>query len=173
MVACHRGGAPPLPPTSAPSCAVAAEHVRLLIGPERPRAAKIRDVLAARCDADGWSPEARMCMATTESLRKPQHCKAMLTIDQHEALDLALDALALRVSASRIPQACNEYQTLLDRLGTCAAIPPQMHPVLVQTYRDILREWARRATPDATILAARCSAMADTLRKAVAPPCGW
>ena len=173
MVACHLGGAPPLPPGSAPSCAVAAEHVRLLIGPERPRAAKIRDVLAARCDADRWSPEVRTCMVTTASLRKPQHCKAMLTMEQHEALDLALDALALRVSASRIPQVCNEYQTLLDRLGTCAAIPPQMHPVLVQTYRDILREWARRATPDATILAARCSAMADTLRKAVAPPCGW
>jgi len=173
MMACHPGGAPPLQPASPPSCAVAAEHVRQLIGPERPRAGKIRDVLATRCDQDGWSAEVRACVVSTVSLSKPQHCKAMLTPDQHEALDAALDALALRVSASRVPQVCNEYQTLLHRLGTCTAIPPQMHPVLVQTYRDILREWARRATPDATILAARCSSMADTLRKAVAPPCGW
>ena len=173
VAACHRGAAPLPPDPAAPTCTEIAEHTRLLIGPERPRARKIRDVIAARCDADGWTGEVRTCFVATTSLRKPQHCKAMLTADQRAALDHALDALAVRASPKRIPQICNEYQALIDRLGTCPAIPQQAQAALAQAYRELLQGWARTAAPDAAALGAQCSSLVTVLRNAVAPPCGW
>jgi len=173
--ACHRGGPDPLPwpEPAAPTCTEIAEHTRLLIGPERPRAGKIRDVIAARCDADGWSADVRACFVATTSLRKPHHCKALLTAAQRDALDHALDALAVRASATRIPQVCNDYQALIDRLGTCPAIPQQAQAALAEAYRELLQGWARGPAPDATALGAQCSSMVAVLRNAVAPPCGW
>jgi len=177
VAACHRGSAPPPPlgppEAAAPTCAEIADHTRVLIGPDRPRARTIGDVIAARCEADGWPGEARACVVATTSLRKPRHCKAMLTAAQRGALDHALAALAVRASMSRIPQICNDYQTLIDRLGTCPAIPQQAQAALAQAYRELLQGWARSATPDATALGAQCTSMVAVLRSAVAPPCGW
>lgn len=165
MAACHRAPPPILAAATPPTCATAAEHVRVLIGPERPRAARIRDVVAERCESDGWAGDVRACMVNTQSLRRPQHCKAMLTVEQRLALEGALETVA----SSRVPPPCVEYQAMLDRLGTCPAMPP----ALVDGYRKALREWTRPGAGDAGTVAAHCRGLVNDLTRAVAASCGW
>jgi len=157
--------APPTPPT----CAVAAEHVRVLIGPERPRAARIRDAVAERCETDGWAGEVRACVVATASLRRPQHCKAMLTVEQRLALEAALEAVA----TSPVPAACLEYRAVVDRLGSCQAVPSRERAVLRDAYRKKLTEWTRTGGGDPGTLAAQCRSMINDLTRAVAASCGW
>lgn len=157
--------APPTPPT----CAVAAEHVRVLIGPERPRAARIRDAVAERCEADGWAGDVRACVVATVSLRRPQHCKAMLTLEQRLALEGALEAVA----TSPVPAACVEYRAVVDRLSSCPAVASQARAALREAYRKKLSDWTRTGGGDPGPLAAQCRSMINDLTRAVAASCGW
>jgi hypothetical protein len=171
VAACHHGVAEPPPPT----CTAAAEHVRELLGPGAERSIRIRDVFAARCDADAWSIEVRACVVATTSLRNPRHCKAKLTAEQRSALDREL--AAVDATATRMPAACHEYRALIGRLGECRAIPQATRAALEQGYRDLTRTWMRVGVDaraiDGGTLESKCRAMADSMRQAIAPTCGW
>jgi hypothetical protein len=167
VAACHHGAAP----AAAPACSAAAEHVRGLLGPERARSAKIRDAFARRCEADGWSPDARACVVATRSLQEPRHCKAMLTADQRGALDRELEVIAATPSTAWTPAVCNDYRAMLGTLGGCPAIPDAARQALEQTYRQLALAWAR-GTYDTPTLEAQCRAMLDGLRHAMAATCG-
>src|SRR5215468_10477538 len=119
MAACHHGAAP----SEAPSCAVAADHVRGLLDQRSPRASRIRDAFAARCEADGWNGDARACVVATTSLSKPRHCKAKLTREQRAALDRDLAMVAATPASVRLPPVCRDYGALLEKLETCVAMP--------------------------------------------------
>jgi hypothetical protein len=168
VAACHHGD----PPPEAPSCAAAADHVRGLLGPDAPRASRIRDAFAARCEADGWDDEARTCVVATTSLRKPRHCKAKLTGDQRAALDRELAAVAATPAVGRLPAACRDYGAMIERLGGCASVPGGTRGALQLAYRDLTQAWMR-GTYDARALEVQCRAMIDGLRQAVAARCGW
>jgi hypothetical protein len=166
--ACHHGD----PPSEAPSCAATADHVRGLLGPEAPRASRIRDAFAARCEADGWDDDARACVVATTSLRKPRHCKARLTRDQRAALDRELAAVAAMPAIARLPAACREYGAMIERLDGCATVPGGTRGALQLAYRDLTQAWMRGSS-DAHTLDVQCRAMIDGLRQAVAARCGW
>lgn len=172
LAACHHGAAEP----AAPTCTAAAEHVRELLGSAGERSIRIRDVFAARCDADAWSADVRTCLVATTSLRNPRHCKAKLTGEQRSALDREL-AAADAATAPRLPATCQEYRALVGRLGTCRAIPPATRATLEQGYRDLTATWMRAGVDtlaiDGGTLESRCRAMADSMRQALTPMCGW
>lgn len=166
IAACYRGGAQ----QAAPTCTAAAEHVRELLA-GGPRATKIRNVFALRCDADGWSDEVRECVVATTSLRNPRHCKAKLAAEQRAALDRDLEAID--AGEARVPAACSDYKVLIERLGTCRAVPPAARRVLVQAYADVAQQWTRGGSYDSRALDSLCRSMVDGLRQAIAPACGW
>jgi hypothetical protein len=172
MTACYHGDAGPPPPT----CTAAAAHVGALIRPPGARAGKIRDVIAARCAADGWSPEVRACVVATASLRRPRHCKAKLTTGQRAALDrdLAHDLGGpAAVPAARLPPSCITYRGLIERLGTCSVLPPALRAAFEQGYRQLVQDWAHGALHDAAELEVQCRLLASGLRNVVAKTCGW
>lgn len=167
VAACYHGDAEP-----SATCTAAAEHVRALIRPASPRANRIRDVLAVRCSVDDWSDEARACVVATRSLRDPQHCKAKLTADQRAALDQELAALPAAAHVAWTPPACNDYRALIDKLGTCPALPPALRAAFEQSYRELVRDWARGDHP-VPALETQCRVAASGLRSAVGLTCGW
>ena len=168
VAACHHGAAPP----DAPSCAVAADHVRGLLGPAS-RASRIRDAFVARCETDGWDDDARSCVVATTSLRKPRHCKAKLTPEQRAALDHELAALAATPApAGRLPPVCRDYGDMVGRLEVCPGMPAGTRGALELAYRDLTQAWLR-GTNDAQTVELQCRAMIDGLRQAVAAKCGW
>ena len=179
IAACYHGGAEP----PAPTCTDAAEHVRALIDLQGPQGAQgargggIRDVIAERCAADGWSAEVRACVVATPSLRQPQHCKAKLTAAQRAALDHGLAhglaGFPAVAPAARLPQACRDYRALIDKLGACSVLPPGLREVFEQGYRELARSWAAGATPDLPTLETQCRLLASSLRHIAAQPCGW
>lgn len=166
--ACHHGD----PPPEAPSCTAAADHVRGLLGPDAPRASRIRNAFAARCEDDGWDGEVRACVVATTSLRKPRHCKAMLTRDQRAALDRELAAVAAIPAAGRLPSACRDCGALIERLAGCAAVPGSTRSALQLAYRDLTQAWMR-GNYDARTVEVQCRSMTDRLRQTFAAKCGW
>lgn len=164
--ACHHGAAP-----QAPSCAAAADHVRALLGPGSPRASRIRDAFAARCEADGWSDDARDCVVATTSLSRPRHCKARLSPQQRAALDRALVAVDGR-PARPLPPACREYGAAVEQLGACTGMSEGARGALELAYRNLTRAW-QRGTYDTEAVELQCRAMLDGLRQAIAARCGW
>lgn len=168
VAACYGGAARP----EAPTCTTTAEHVRSLLGAGG-RSLGVRDVFAARCDADGWSAAARECIVATASLRQPRGCKALLDDTQRAALDRALGALSPRTPADGTPQACRDYRALIDKLGSCLAISPVVRAALERSFRDLLAQRARGVPADAPSLETQCRWMADNLRQAITPVCGW
>jgi hypothetical protein len=171
VAACHHGDAPP----PVPSCADAADHVRSLLGPDAPRASRIRDAFAERCETDGWDDEARSCVIATTSLRKPRHCKDKLTHDQRAALDHDLGAVAAlpdRPAPGPLPAACRDYGSMIDRLADCTALPGAKRAEFELAYRDLTRAW-RRARFDPEALELQCRAMIEGLLKSVAARCNW
>jgi hypothetical protein len=166
MAACHPGGAQ----VEGPTCAAAAEHVRTLVGPERPRAGHIREVFEARCEADAWDDEVRACVVATKSLRQPQHCKAKLTQEQRAALDRALAGPVTRSAPEA--RACNDYRAFITRLGACTSLPSATRAALMQVYLDLLHDWSRSANRDVATLGAACTSMLDGLHRAFAATCG-
>lgn len=164
VAACHHGEAPP----PAATCATAADHVRALLSPGGQRSAKIRDVVAARCDADAWSLEMRECVVATTSLRHPRHCKAKLTTEQRTAFDHELAS----IDAVPRPRACGEYRTLVEKLTTCQAVPRPVRAAFERGYIEILQALSPESTVDARTLEAQCRSMADSLRQALASACG-
>jgi len=166
--ACHHGD----PPPEAPSCTAAADHVRGLLGPDAPRASRIRDAFAARCAADGWDDEMRACVVATTSLRKPRHCKAKLTRDQRAALDRELAEVAATPAAGRLPAACRDCGAVIERLAGCAAVPVATRGALQLAYRDLTQAWLR-GSYDARTVEIQCRSMTERLRQAFAAKCGW
>jgi hypothetical protein len=166
--ACHHGD----PPPEAPSCAAAADHVRGLLGPDAPRASRIRDAFAVRCAADGWDDEVRACVVATTSLRKPRHCKAKLTRDQRAALDRELAEVAATPAAGRLPAACRDCSAVIERLAGCAAVPVATREALHLAYRDLTQAWMRGGY-DARTVEIQCRSMTERLRQAFAAKCGW
>lgn len=166
--ACHHGD----PPPEAPSCTATADHVRGLLGPDAPHASRIRDAFAARCEADGWDDEMRACVVATTSLRKPRHCKAMLTGDQRAALDRELAAVAATPAVSRLPAACRDCGALIERLSRCAAVSSSARGEAQLAYRDLTLAWMR-GNFDARTLEVQCRSMTNQLRQDFALKCGW
>lgn len=108
-------------------------------------------------------------MVTTVSLRKPQHCKALLTVDQRIAFETALAAATTR----QLRKACADYQALLDRLGSCPAITTAVRGALFDAYRKAQRDWTRSGSSDESALADRCRALTHDVTRMVAKPCRW
>ena len=156
----------------APTCATAADHVRGLLGPESPRAARIRDVFAVRCETDGWDIDARACVVATTSLRNPRHCKARLSTEQRTALDRELAAVAATPVAIRLPTVCKDYAAMIEKLGSCAALLEGTRGALERSYRELTQGWLR-GTYDLRSLEVQCRAMVDGLRQTTAAKCGW
>lgn len=167
MAACHHGAAP-----AGPSCAAVADHVRGLLAPGAPRGARIRDAFAARCDADGWGPDARACVVATTSLARPRHCKAMLTVEQRAALDRDLARIADTRVQARLPPVCRDYGAMLEKLGACAAMSEGTRGALEGAFRQLTQSW-QRGTSDVQTLELQCRAMIDVLRQTGAARCGW
>ena len=167
MTACHHGAAPP-----APSCSAVADHVRALLGPESTRGPRIREAFAARCQGDDWDAEVRSCMLATTSLKNPRRCKAKLTAEQRGALDRDLAAASAAPVVVRLPSTCRDYRAMIERLGSCAALPEAARGALELGYRELTEAWTR-GTYDARTLDAQCRAMLDRLRQVVAARCGW
>lgn len=168
VAACHHGDAP----SGTPTCAVAADHVRSLLGPDSPRAARVHDVFVVRCENDGWDIDARQCVVATTSLRNPRHCKTMLTGPQRTALDRELAAVAATPVALRVPQVCREYRAMIEKLDTCTGLPAGVRSALEVKYRELTQGWLRGAY-DAQTLETDCRTMIDGLRQATAARCGW
>jgi len=154
-----------------PSCVRAADHVRSLLDPDAPRAALIRDAFATRCQRDAWSADARACVVATTSLRRPRHCKALLSGDQRVELERALAAASATPVRARFPAVCRQYGELLDRLGACA-MPEGMRGALTLSYQELIQAW-RRGSLEGEAIEVQCRAMVDGLRQAVAARCGW
>jgi hypothetical protein len=146
--------------------------VRGLLGPDAPHASRIQDTFAARCEADGWDDEVRACVVATTSLRKPRHCKAMLTRDQRTALDRELAAVAATPAVSRLPAACRDCGALIERLSGCAAVSGSRRTAAQLAYRDLTLAWMR-GNLDARTLEVQCRSMTNRLREAFAMTCGW
>jgi hypothetical protein len=146
--------------------------VRGLLDPRSPRALRIRDAFAERCEADGWDSDARACVVATKSLSKPRHCKAKLTREQRAALDRDLAMVAATPAAMRLPPVCRDYGALLEKLETCAAMPESTRGALEVAYRQLTQSWLR-GTSDVQALELQCRAMIDGLRQAGAARCGW
>jgi hypothetical protein len=168
IAACHHGSAP----SATPTCATAADHVRGLLGPESPRASRIRDVFAVRCEADGWDIEARECVVATTSLRNPRHCKSRLTAEQRTALDRELAAVAATPVAVRLPPVCKDYAAMIEKLGSCTALPEDTRGALELSYRELTRG-VQRGVYDVHALEVQCRAMVDGLRQTTAARCNW
>lgn len=168
LAACHHGAvAPP-----APTCAAAADHVRGLLGPHAPRAGKIRDAFATRCETDGWDDDARACVVATASLSKPRHCKAKLTLEQRTALDRDLALAAATRMPLQLPAACRDYGAMVDKLGSCPAMSEARRSALVLAFRQLTQSWLH-GTADLQALELQCRAMIDGLRQAGQVRCGW
>lgn len=167
--ACHHGDPPP---PEAPSCTAAADHVRGLLGPDAPRASRIRDAFVTRCEADGWDDEVRACVVATTSLRKPRHCKAKLTRDQRAALDRELAEVSATPAIGRLPAACRDWGAMIERLARCAVVPGATRDARRLAYRDLTQAWMRGNTDTRTV-EGQCRSMADRLRQAFAAKCGW
>jgi hypothetical protein len=168
LAACHHGAAP----VEGPSCVAAADHVLGLLAPGSPRAARIRDTFATRCENDGWGVEARACVVATTSLARPRHCKAMLTAEQRAALDRDLALVTATRVQLHLPPVCRDYGALLEKLGGCTAVPEGMRGALEGAYRQLTQSW-QRGTSDIQALELQCRAMIDGLRQAGAARCGW
>jgi hypothetical protein len=166
--ACRHGD----PPPEVPSCAAAADHVRSLLGPEASHASRIRDAFAARCEADGWDDEVRACVVATTSLRKPRHCKAMLTRDQRAALDRELAAVAATPAVGRLPAACRDCGAMIERLAGCAVVPRATRGELQLAYHELTQAWMR-GNYDARAVEVQCRSLSDRVRQAFAAKCGW
>jgi hypothetical protein len=168
VAACHHGA----PPPAGPTCTAIADHVRMLLGPESPRASRIHDAFAARCERDGWDGDARACIVATTSLRNPRHCKAKLTAAQRAALDRDLAEIAAAPVVARLPSTCRDYRGMIEKLGSCAGLPENARGALELTYRELTEAWTRGAY-DAHSLDVQCRAMLDGLRQVMAARCGW
>ena len=168
VAACFHGDVE-LPP---PTCAAAAEHVRVLLRPASARANRIRDVLAARCSADAWSGEVRVCVVATRTLRDPQHCKAKLTAEQRGALDRELAALPAAAHVAWAPPPCNDYRALLDKISMCTALPPELRAAFERGYREIIQDWSR-GIREVSAVEALCQMKASDVRRAVSKTCRW
>lgn len=168
VAACHHGAAP----SQTPTCAVAADHVRSLLGPDSPRASRIREVFAVRCETDGWDDDARQCVIATTSLRRPRHCKTMLTTEQRAALDRELAAVAATPAAPRVPAVCRDSRAMIEKLDSCPGLPEGTRGALELKYRELTQAWLR-GNYDVHTLEMQCRAMIDVLRQATAARCGW
>ena len=146
--------------------------MRVLLGPESPRAPRIRDAFAARCDTDDWDPGARSCVLATTSLRQPRHCKAKLTTEQRAALERDLAEIAATPAVARLPSICRDYRMMIEKLGSCAGLPAGTRGALEANYRELTEAWTR-GMYDAHTLEVQCRAMLDGLRQGVAATCGW
>ncbi len=78
----------PIPKTAGPSCKVVVQHLATL-GDRDPLAddanAKASATLRRHCESDGWSDDARSCLATAQSQPELDGCKGMLTEAQRQA----------------------------------------------------------------------------------------
>jgi hypothetical protein len=112
----------------------------------------------------------RECVVATRSLRRPRHCKAKLTIAQRNALDYELAVIDATPNATEL-SVCNDYRVMVERLASCRRMSAAARAAFEQAYRDL---WKQRDTVrDESVLAARCRAMLESLRQAIAPTCGW
>lgn len=143
--------------------------MQTLLGSVSERARKTRDVVATRCQRDGWAAEPRACMVATTSLRQPRGCKAKLTADQRAAFDRDLAALETR----RPPAACNDYREMIEKLSGCRMIPETARAAFEQGYREIAQTWSSGAQYDVRAIEVQCRSMAEGLRMVIAPACGW
>jgi hypothetical protein len=91
MAACGGGGArpvapkptpDPIPNTAGPSCKEVTVHLATLAERDPAEDAKVNESLRARCESDGWSDEARSCLATASSDEELDGCKTKLTVQQ-------------------------------------------------------------------------------------------
>jgi hypothetical protein len=146
--------------------------VRVLLGPESPRAGRIRDVFAVRCENDGWDIDARECVMATTSMRNPRHCKAKLSTEQRAALDRELAAVAATPLGVRMPPVCKDYAAMIEKLGACPGMPEGTRGALELTYRELTQAWLR-GTYDIHTLEVQCRAMLDGLRQTTVARCGW
>jgi hypothetical protein len=114
----------------------------------------------------------RACVVATTSLRKPRHCKAMLTGDQRAALDRELAAVAATPVVNRLPAACRDCGALIERLSGCTAVSGSMRSEVQLVYRDLTLAWMR-GNVDARTLEIQCRSMTNRLRRSFGMTCGW
>ena len=80
----------PIPRTRGPSCRAVADRMAVVIGEHAPSQTEgdvhAHGLYELRCDADGWSDDARSCLATISSDAEADGCYQLLGRDQQRAL---------------------------------------------------------------------------------------
>ncbi len=188
FAACGGGSRPsPTPPVvantplAAPSCTATADHVRALVSKDpkddESRSQRMRDAIETRCTTDAWAPDARTCIAGTQSLADPQHCKEKLTSEQREALEVALAALdhepetAAGYDSKQIPVECQDFMRALHSFESCDKVPQASRDYVKQSDEElsgIFRNFQQLSPNAKTALVVRCKQGAASMVQAAA-----
>lgn len=76
----------PIPHTAGPACDVVADKLAIVVHADKPDAqATAKAQLRARCQEDGWSDDARSCLATVDNDDELAGCKQHFTEPQRKA----------------------------------------------------------------------------------------
>lgn len=127
-------------PDPGPSCDRVADHVLSLMAPVDDQGREVVAAIRARCTADRWPEAVRYCLTSTESLAKPNQCKAKLD----EAQRTKLDAELLAAQRRTLPEACTRYEHAVDQLAGCEAVPRQVRDELRSNLASARAMWSNR-----------------------------
>lgn len=174
LAACGGGSRPsPTPPVvantplAAPSCTATADHVLTLVNQADDKAKRMRDAIETRCTTDAWPASARSCIARTQSLADPQHCKQQLSSEQRGALEVALaaaeqdPAAAHAMDPTKVSVECQAYMRAMHGFQSCEKVPRESRDAMKQGEDAMV---AAFATPQDMPAEAK-AAMADACRQ--------
>lgn len=164
----------------------------------------VRALTLHRCTADGWSADVVRCLGRVSSDNEMQRCVGQLPEYQRRALEAEMKAFAARppmvpsdaaidadpsddpepddlvdrgvLVDTTWPTACVEYETLINRLGSCDKLPQASRDALRQGFDAMKSGWSNMsAMPEAarTALEAGCRQAVDALKQAGTSICGW
>jgi hypothetical protein len=91
-----------------------------------------------------------------------------------KAEDEAATAAAARPPGGALPNVCNEYREVIQRLAQCGnALPKEAQEAFKAQFENQWAGWEKLPDKDRSALAAICTSSAASVRAVAAKPCGW
>lgn len=91
-----------------------------------------------------------------------------------KAEDGSAPAAAARPPGGALPNVCNEYRAVIQRLAQCGnALPKEAQEAFKAQFENQWAGWEKLPDKDRSALAAICTSSAESVKAVAAKPCGW
>ena len=159
----------------------------------------IREITAHRCEIDHWASSVTKCLGRVTSDNDMQRCIGQLEDYQRRSVEAEMKAFATRppkpgpdagidaadmdiygmdpvVTSSDLPDSCQQYTTVMEKVMTCDKLPQASRDAMKQALDAMKSGWAGYATmPQAAkdAMSTGCQQAVEAMNQAMASICGW